>query len=260
MSVKSALGKMANRLIQPLGIRIQRVENEKLWDLNFRQWIEDAQATGNDPNTLGDSAWNDDPLPRALERHYLPHVRPESVVLELGPGTGRLTRHLIGRCKRLVLVDYSRFVCQWLQGYLRGKGCFEVHQIDKPCISTVPENSIDAALANGVFEHIDVDDLYSFLVEFRRLLKPAGVVAFNFDNIASQGGLEHFETDSPPLGGRRLFRFYHPEMLRILCESLGFQVISITTDSSRFGFIEMRKRESIRTMRFERDPDATTKQ
>ena len=35
------------------------------------------------------------------------------------------------------------------------------------------------------------------------------------------------------------FNEYHAEMLRILCESLGFQVIRITTDSSRFAFVEM---------------------
>jgi SAM-dependent methyltransferase len=241
MTLKSALGNLVNGLVQPFGIRIQRVESQRPWDVYFIQWIKHAEATGNDPNDVGDSAWNDDPLPQALERHYLPHVKPHSAVLELGPGTGRLTRHIIGRCEQLILVDYSRFVCEWLQRYLRGKGCFEVYQIDKPCISMVPANSIDTILANGVFEHIGVDDLYSFLAEFWRLLKPGGIVAFNFDNIASQGGLKHFESDSPPLGGRRLFRFYHPEMLRILCESLGFEVICITTDSSRFGFMEMKK-------------------
>jgi SAM-dependent methyltransferase len=110
----------------------------------------------------------------------------------------------------------------------------------------VPENSVDVILANGVFEHIDLDDLYAFTEDFRRLLKPGGIAAFNFDNISSPGGLEHFKAHSPPSGGRRLFRFYHPEMLRILCESLGFQVIGITTDSSRFGFIEMKKGETIR--------------
>jgi ubiquinone/menaquinone biosynthesis C-methylase UbiE len=254
------MGKAANTLIQPFGVRIQRVQIEKPWDNIFTEWIKHAEASGSDPNNLGDSAWHDDPLPQALERHYLPHVRPDSVVLELGPGTGRLTRHLIGRCKQLILVDYSRFVCEWLQRYLQGKGCFEVHQIDKPCISMVPANSVDTVLANGVFEHIDVDDLYSFLAEFRRLLKPAGVVAFNFDNITSRGGLEHFGTNPPPLGERRIFRFYHPEMLRILCESIGFHVIRITTDSSRFGFIEMKKparfQESSTKQRF-RKPNVT---
>jgi hypothetical protein len=33
MMVKSALGKVANSLIQPFGIQIQHVETEKLWDI-----------------------------------------------------------------------------------------------------------------------------------------------------------------------------------------------------------------------------------
>jgi len=127
MRIRSKLAQITNKVIRPLGTQIRRVETEKPWDVNFRE-IKNAEAIGIDPNDLGDVAWNDDPLKRAFERHCLPHVNPESVVLELGPGTGRLTRHLIGRCKRIILVDYSRFICEWLEHYLRGKGCFEVHQ------------------------------------------------------------------------------------------------------------------------------------
>jgi ubiquinone/menaquinone biosynthesis C-methylase UbiE len=240
MTVKSALGKLANRLLQPFGIQVQRVKTEKPWDIIFSQWIKHSEATGEDPNNIGDSAWNDDPLSQALERHDLPHVKPESVLLELGPGTGRISRHVISRCKQLILVDYSYFVSEWLDRYLRSKGCFEVGQVDKPCISMVPANSIDTILANGVFEHIDVDDLYSFLAEFRRLLRPGGIVAFNFDNIASRGGLGHFGSESPPLRGGRFFRSYYRNSENSLRKHW-FSRDSYQTDSSRFGFIEMKK-------------------
>jgi cyclopropane fatty-acyl-phospholipid synthase-like methyltransferase len=224
-----------------VGVRIQRLQKDKPWDYAFREWIAKAQAAGLDPNDVGDQEWSDDPLREALVLHYLPNLRPDSVVLELGPGTGRLTRHVISKCAEIVLVDYSKLACEWLAGYLEGRGKFRIIQIDKPALPEVAHRSIDAIFANGVFEHIDLDDLYCFLEEFHRVLKPGGVVAFNFDNIMTDEGLAHFRCFRRAPGERNLFRFYHPETVSWLCRSAGFKMLRMTTPRSRFSFIELQK-------------------
>jgi hypothetical protein len=43
-----------------------------------------------DPNDIGDEEWAADALVESLELRYLPRINGESVVLELGPGSGRL--------------------------------------------------------------------------------------------------------------------------------------------------------------------------
>jgi SAM-dependent methyltransferase len=242
MGLRQRIANLANAALRPLGAQLVRCPgNEKPWDEAFRRWIEQAEASGRDPNEMGDREWGDDPLAQALERHYLPAIGEESVVLELGPGTGRLTRHIIGRCHSLILVDYSPLVCAWLRKYLAGKGRFVVHQIEAPRLAMVGSASVDAVLANGVFEHIDVDDLVCFLEEFERVLKPGGVVAFNFDNLMSPEGWAWFGSHRAAPGVRGIFRFYHPEMLQVIAERIGFRLRRMTTSASRFAYVELEK-------------------
>ncbi len=216
---------------------------DRPWDDHFRRWIAEAEARGTDPNDVGDEDWADDPLREALERHYLPCISRDAVVLELGPGTGRLTRHVIARCRRLVLVDYSAVACEWLAKYLRGRGDYEIVQIDQPAIPSVRVGSIDAILANGVFEHLDPEEMLWFLLEFRRVLRPGGKLAFNFDNIMTDEGLAWLRKWSREPGRRCIFRFYHPEMVRRLGESAGLEVSRISCSASRFAYAELRRPE-----------------
>jgi hypothetical protein len=64
------------------------------WDGKFRQWIESAISRGLDPNDVGDEAWANDHLSEILEDPFLKYIPEDRTVLELGPGSGRLTRHL----------------------------------------------------------------------------------------------------------------------------------------------------------------------
>ncbi len=166
---------------------------------------------------------------------------PHSVVLELGPGSGRLTRHLIGRCRELICADYSRMVCKWLPQYLGKKRHFKVHHISKPYFPMIPNESIDVVVANGVFEHIELEDLSFYLEDFYRILKPSGVVSFNYENIMTSAGLQWLRTFRGEPGDGCIFRFYHPDTLRWLSENIGFAVLHVTVDESRFAHIELQK-------------------
>jgi hypothetical protein len=105
-----------NGVIAPIGAEIVRkrpsAAPQRPWDKIFLGWLEEAKRTGKDPNDVGDVDWSSDPLRRALEEHYLPYTAKGSVILELGPGTGRLSRHLISRCRQLILLDYSDIACR----------------------------------------------------------------------------------------------------------------------------------------------------
>ena len=242
MGVRSRLACTANRVLRPLGYEIVKLsDGERPWDAHFAKWIAEARVSGKDPNDIGDIAWGDDPLKEALDQYYLPYIKPTSVVLELGPGSGRVTRHIIPRCAEIILVDYSRMVCEWLDEYLKGKGKYRIHKIDKPSLSAVASQSVDMILANGVFEHTDMDDLMHFLEEFHRVLKPEGVVVFNFDNIMTEHGMQWFRRFRGHPGSKCIFRFYHPEAVRQLAESVGFETLRLRTIPTRFAYIELRK-------------------
>ncbi len=218
---------------------LRRKKTDKPWDDTFSRWIETGRAEGIDPNDVGDREWDD---PRAhVEATYHPHIRPGATVLELGPGTGRITRHVIGRCGRMVLVDYSQTACDWLKQYLKGRGAFEVHCITKPTLAPVASASIDFLFAFGVFEHIGPDDLSWFLDEFHRVLKPGAVAVFNFDNIMSPEGLAWHRRWRLTPGHRNIFRFYHPDVVARLARAAGLAVAIVRTNESRHAEIELAK-------------------
>jgi SAM-dependent methyltransferase len=240
MGIKRAIARAANTVLHPLGTELVNYSTIKPWDEFFKEWIAEAEKSGGDPNDFGDVAWLDS-LQDALERYYLPHIHSDSVVLELGPGSGRLTRHIIGRCRKMILVDYSHIVCDWLERYLKGKGDYLVVHIDKPVLFATDNNSVDTVIANGVFEHIDLDDFFCFLEEFHRVLKLGGVVSLNFDNLMSEGGLAWYHKYRGEPGSRCLFRFYHPDGIRFLAEQVGFQIAELHTDSGRIAQLILRK-------------------
>jgi ubiquinone/menaquinone biosynthesis C-methylase UbiE len=240
--VRKRVAQLTNAVLRPLGAQLVPYEpRPKPWDADFLRWIREAEASGKDPNDVGDVAWDDDPLKHALEAHYLPHIHPDSVVLELGPGTGRATRHVISHCREMILADYSQLVCDWLSKYLQNKGRFKILLIDGPSLAAIEDQRVDMAFANGVFEHIDMDDLFYFLEEFYRVLKPGSVLSFNFDNVMTEEGVSWYREYRRGPGTKCLFKFYHPEAVRNLGEQAGFRLLKLSTSQSRFAFIELQK-------------------
>ena len=218
-----------------------RRPGQKGWDKQFRLWIKNARACGVDPNDLGDAAWKNDHLAEVVEDRYLKYIPPQGTVLELGPGTGRLTRKLIGRAGRIELVDYSKFVIAWMNSYLAGKVDFHAHLITAPAFPAVETVSVDIAVAHGVMEHLDPYETYSFLIEFLRVLKPGGIVSFNYDTIHSSGGAAWFRAKYPGAGRPAIFRFYTPDFMSRLAEIGGFEVVQSLISDDRLAHMILRK-------------------
>jgi SAM-dependent methyltransferase len=241
MGVKQVLLATVNRALRPVDVQLTPVDAAlpTIWDRHFTKWIQEARASGRDPNDIGDERWAEDLLDVGLEQHYLPIVGPDSVVLELGPGSGRLTRHLIDKCQELIVVDSSPIVCDWITRYLAGKGRYRVYAIDRPQFPMVSDDEVDAAFAHGVVEHLDLDELYWFLVEFHRLLKPGGKVAFNFDNVMTDRGAEVMSQDGP--GNRALFRVHHPQSIRRVADVAGFSEVDVACSPGRIAFASLTK-------------------
>jgi 16S rRNA (adenine1518-N6/adenine1519-N6)-dimethyltransferase len=55
---------------------------------------------------------------------------PDDCVVEVGPGFGALSRHLAGRVRRLVLVEFDRRLAAWLEGRFAGVPGVEVVHAD----------------------------------------------------------------------------------------------------------------------------------
>lgn len=57
-------------------------------------------------------------------------VEPEDAVVEVGPGTGALSSHLVGNVRRLILVEFDSRLAAWLKERFANEPTVEVHHAD----------------------------------------------------------------------------------------------------------------------------------
>jgi 16S rRNA (adenine1518-N6/adenine1519-N6)-dimethyltransferase len=57
-------------------------------------------------------------------------VQPNDTVVEVGPGTGALSELLLGRVKRLILIEFDSRLAAWLSERFRDRDDVEVHHAD----------------------------------------------------------------------------------------------------------------------------------
>jgi ubiquinone/menaquinone biosynthesis C-methylase UbiE len=104
----------------------------------------------------------------ALERAGL---HPESVVVDLGGGTGFLSEGLAPTVALVHLVDSNPEMQAVARQKLSGFSNIQYHLTDGPAIP-LPDESVDAVLANMYLHHVEIPQ--AALMEITRILRPGG--------------------------------------------------------------------------------------
>lgn len=114
----------------------------------------------------------------------LPHLRPDAEVLDVGSGPGTITVGLARRAARVVGLDMSAEMVAAARDHAAGEGiantAFEVGSAyDLP----FDDGSFDVVYTHQVLQHLA--DPVSALREFRRVLRPGGLVAVRDSDYAT---------------------------------------------------------------------------
>jgi ubiquinone/menaquinone biosynthesis C-methylase UbiE len=113
----------------------------------------------------------------------LASIKPHETVLELGSGCGFGTRALATVAKNVIACDISPAYLDFAKRELNSEDNIRFELIKSRDLSSVADHSVDKVVSSAVFIHMNLYDIYLYLVEFKRILKPGGRVAFDFANM-----------------------------------------------------------------------------
>lgn len=160
-------------------------------------------------------------------------------VLELGCGVGRIGRELSPSCGHWTGVDISENMLRHAAERLAQRPNVSLHQLTRTSLDMLPDSSIDKAYSIAVFCHMDKEDLYLYLQELNRVVKPGGMIFVETWNLSSAVGWRRWAYE--PLvwknadhGQRKDVarnQFCTPEEFELYVRHAGFQPLANFHDS-----------------------------
>lgn len=102
-----------------------------------------------------------------------PHLHPSARVLEVAPGHGRFTEHIVDKVASTVLVDLSPTCLNFCRARFGDNGVRYV-LTDGRSLPGVEDASIDFIWSFDSFVHMEADVIDAYLSEFHRVLAPRG--------------------------------------------------------------------------------------
>lgn len=215
---------VGNRVLAPFGYEVrEKILNEK--PEGFPGYLAEAQKAGLDVNVWEEQALGWYPAQKILEATTFPRLRDDSVVVEVGPGTGRFSRLILPRIPSgtLHLVDHSPWMVRFLQEYFRAEGRVQVHLGDGQSLPLPNAESADMVFAAGTLVALKLGQVHLYARDFARVLKPGGLSIFDYIDPTTPAGWEHMQREAERLG---YVYTYHAEPVidRVLAEA-GFAKI-----------------------------------
>jgi ubiquinone/menaquinone biosynthesis C-methylase UbiE len=190
----------------------------------FQGYVEQARQAGQDVNDWQESHLGWVPALPQLERVVFPHLRPNSVVVELGPGTGRYSRSIAARVPdgHLHLVDHSPFMVAFLRDYFASNPRVSVHLNDGASLPFAEDTWADLVFSAGTLIALGLGTIELYLREFRRVLRSGGQAIFDYIDPDTPEGWQHLTSQSAFL--RTVYTYHAASAIERVCQAVGFGV------------------------------------
>lgn len=146
---------------------------EHAWDREGHEWSPGQTAAG------GDMLWWRSLLPR-IATHL-----PAASVLEIGPGFGRWTQHLLRQSEQLTAIDLTERCIEHCRARFASHPRFTAWTNDGESLDVVPDGSVDFVFSFDSLVHAEAPVLRSYLRQLARKLRPGGTGFIHHSNLAA---------------------------------------------------------------------------
>jgi len=191
----------------------------------FDKYVEAANKAGIDVNDWIEEVLQWGKALPTLKDTVFPYLKNNACVCEIGSGTGRHARHILGYISEqggmLHLFDHSAWLQKFLKNYFSAHQNVIVHDSDGRTID-MPNNSVDVIFSNGTFIEMKLGIIFNYSREFARAVKSNGYVIFNFFDISTTEGWRHLELHSANYGD--CYTYHTGKTIETLFENAGFSL------------------------------------
>lgn len=150
--------------------------SEHPWERAGHEWSPGGTAAG------GEMLWWRGLLPR-IHAHV-----PTGAALEIGPGFGRWTQHLLGLSAHLTIVDLTERCIEHCRQRFAGYPHLESWTNDGQSLEMIADGSLDFVFSFDSLVHAEAPVLRGYLGQLARKLKPGGVGFIHHSNLAALRG------------------------------------------------------------------------
>ncbi|MGI9146661.1 MAG: class I SAM-dependent methyltransferase [Chloroflexota bacterium] len=223
LNIRTVLEYGAGRLLAPLGYELRdRVLSER--PEGFAGYLAAARAAAMDVNDFEEQqlGWR---LPRpTLDEIAYPYLRQDSKVCEIGPGTGRWSRHILPQIPRgeLHLVDPSPWMVRFLDGYFRQTPNVHAHLNDGQSLPFQQQAWLDLIFSANAFVELKLGVIWLYAREFCRALKPGGYAVVDYVDPTTREGWEHLMAQPADLAG--VYTFHAPQVIDRVFQEAGLSI------------------------------------
>ena len=170
------------------------------------------------------------------KRVILPNLpkKQDLVIMEIGPGGGRITKLLLQYCRTIYAVDISSEMLKHLKRRFGGEDRLKYILTDGVDIKGVPDDTLDIVVSFDAFVHIDPWGIYNYLEKVKPKMRRGAIGIVHFSDVETELGFKLFKntvnsvlTSGESYGG---FSVMNKGIMAKFLEELGYEVTSITND------------------------------
>jgi ubiquinone/menaquinone biosynthesis C-methylase UbiE len=164
-------------------------------------------------------------------------IRPTDTVLEIGCGVARIGRELAPLCGEWHGCDISGNMIAHARERTAGIANIVLHELPECSLRIFPDNTFDRVYSTIVFMHLDKVDMFTYMREAYRVLKPGGQAYFDTYNLLGPDAWKEFLKilELYPIGAPRpghLSQFSTPQEVGKFMSEARFEGIHIDSWSN----------------------------